>query len=65
MQWGIKLAGIPFSLAYLTRKYWGGLYRSGNTILYVNTGLGTVGMPWRLDMPAEITFITLKRSEIN
>ncbi len=65
MQWGIKLAGIPFSLAYLTRKYWGGLYRSGNTALYVNTGIGTVGMPWRLDMPAEITYITLKRSEIN
>jgi uncharacterized protein len=65
MQWGIKIAGIPFSLAYLTRKNWGGLYRSGNSFLYVNTGLGTVGMPWRLDMPAEITIITLKRGEIN
>jgi uncharacterized protein len=65
MQWGIKLAGIPFSLAYLTRKNWGGLYQSGNSVLYVNTGLGTVGMPWRLDMPAEITLITLKRGKIN
>ena len=65
MQWGIKVAGIPFSLAWLTRKYWGGLYYSGNSALYVNTGFGTVGMPWRLDMPAEITLLTLKRSEVN
>lgn len=65
MQWGIKVAGIPFSLAYFSRKYWGGLYRSGNSVLYVNTGFGTVGVPWRLDMPAEITVFTLKRGEIN
>lgn len=65
MQWAIKGAGIPFSIAHLTRKTWGGLYRHDNQLLYVNTGLGTVGMPWRLDMPAEITVITLKRSEVN
>ena len=65
LQWGIKLAGIPFSLAYFTRKTWGGLYQTGNTVLYVNTGFGTVGMPWRLDMPAKITLFTLKRSEID
>ncbi len=65
LQWGIKLAGIPFSLAYLTRKNWGGLYQTGNSVLYVNTGFGTVGMPWRLDMPAEITLFTLKRSKID
>ncbi len=65
MQWGIKIAGIPFSLAYMQRKYWGGLYGSGNSKLHVNTGFGTVGVPWRLDMPAEFTVITLKRSEIN
>lgn len=65
MQWGIKLAGIPFSLSYFSRKNWGGLYKNDKTFLYVNTGLGTVGVPWRLDMPAEVTLITLKRSEIN
>lgn len=65
LQWGIKLAGIPFSLAYLTRKNWGGLYQTGNSVLYVNTGFGTVGMPWRLDMPAEITLFILKRREVN
>ncbi len=59
MQWGIKAAGIPFSLAWLIEKKWGGLYRYGDTFLYVNTGLGSVGIPWRIDMPAEITVITL------
>lgn len=65
LQWGIKLAGIPFSLAWLTRQNWGGLYQNDNSVLYVNTGLGTVGMPWRLDMPGEITVFTLKRGEVD
>ena len=65
LQLGIVKAGIPFSLSYLTRKNWGGLYKSNNIYLYVNTGLGTVGIPWRIDMPAEITVITLKRVEVN
>ena len=60
LQWALKPAGIPLSLAYFTRATWGGLYNKGDQFLYVNTGLGTVGMPWRLDMPAEITLITLK-----
>ncbi len=65
LQWGIKFAGIPFSLAWLTRKYWGGLYSSAGSHLYVNTGLGTIGIPWRIDMPPEITLITLKRVEVD
>ncbi len=65
LQWGIKLAGIPFSLAYLTRKNWGGLYNKEDKFLNVNTGFGTVGIPWRIDMPAEITIITLKSAEVN
>jgi len=64
-QWGIKKAGITFSLSYLSRKNWGGLYKYGNSQIYVNTGLGTVGVPWRINMPAELTVITLKRVEIN
>lgn len=65
LQWGIKFAGIPFSLAWFTRQHWGGLYQNNNSVLYVNTGLGTVGMPWRLDMPGEITVFTLKRGEVD
>lgn len=65
MQWGIKLGGIRFSIAHLANKYWGGLYRSNNSVLYVNTGLGNVGIPWRLDMAPEITVFTLKRSKVD
>lgn len=64
-QWGIKKAGITFSLSYFVRKNWGGLYKYNNSVLYVNTGLGTVGIPWRINMPAEITVFTLKRIEID
>jgi hypothetical protein len=65
MQWGIIKAGITFSLSYFTRKNWGGLYKHDDSYLYVNTGLGTVGIPWRINMPAEMTVITLKRVEID
>ncbi len=65
MQWGIKLAGIKFSIAHLANNYWGGLYRSNNSVLYVNTGLGNVGIPWRLDMAPEITVFILKRSKVD
>lgn len=65
LQWGIKPAGITFSMSYLTRRYWGGLYGSDDSYLYVNTGLGTVGIPWRIDMPAEITIITIKRGQVD
>ena len=65
LQWGIKVAGITFSLAYLIRKNWGGLYKFNNSYLYVNTGLGTVGIPWRIDMTPELTVFTLKRSKVD
>lgn len=65
LQWGIKKAGITFSLSYFTRSNWGGLYKFENSKLYVSTGLGTVGIPWRINMPPEMTLITLKRMEIN
>ena len=65
LQWGVKLAGITFSLSYFTRKNWNGVYRHENSFLNVNTGLGTVGIPWRIDMPAEISVITLKRGKVD
>jgi len=65
LQWGVKPAGISLSLSYLTRKNWSGLYKFEKSALIVNAGLGTIGIPWRIDMPPEITVITLKRLEIN
>ncbi|MCI9607894.1 MAG: metallophosphoesterase [Muribaculaceae bacterium] len=57
----IEVAGVsPAAMRY---KTWGGLYESEQVAgrrLYVNIGLGTVGIPMRLGATPEITVITLK-----
>lgn len=52
----------PAAFRYPT---WGGLYAdtSGTHQLYVNIGLGTVGLPMRLGATPEITLLTLKAKE--
>ncbi len=52
----------PMALPPLGRKYIEGLFRLQNIQLYVNRGLGTVGVPFRLNCPPEITEITLRRT---
>lgn len=49
----------PPVLPPLGKKYVEGLYRYGETQLYVNRGIGTVGLPLRLNCPPEITMLTL------
>ena len=43
------------------RKYVQGLFRLGQMQLYVNRGIGTVGLPFRLNCPPEITLFTLQQ----
>lgn len=62
LQWGIHMAGIGFSVARAVRHHWGGLYRKDGQFLYVNRGAGVIGMPYRIDMPPEITLITLRKA---
>ena len=50
----------PLSLPDLGRKYVEGWFRFGDLQLYVNRGLGTVGLPFRFDCPPEITLLTLR-----
>jgi uncharacterized protein len=52
----------PLYLPQLAQKYIAGQYQLGNLTLYTNRGLGTVGVPVRLNCPPEITLITLRRS---
>lgn len=47
-------------LPELGRKYVEGWFRVDNMQLYVNRGIGTVGIPFRLDCPPEITLFTLR-----
>jgi len=56
----IEVCGV--SPAVFRYRTWGGLYSSENGFggkLYVNIGLGTVGIPMRLGATPEITVITL------
>jgi len=52
----------PFYLPTLGKKYVLGTYRIGPLTLYTNAGLGTIGVPARLNCPPEITLLTLRRS---
>ena len=49
-------------LPELGRKYVEGCFRLGELQLYVNRGIGTVGIPFRFDCPPEITLMTLRSS---
>ncbi|MDR3724848.1 MAG: metallophosphoesterase [Terracidiphilus sp.] len=56
----IPFAG-RFTLPYMGRKYVRGWYRLEHMQLYVNRGIGTVGVPFRFNCPPEITEFTLRR----
>lgn len=62
MQCMATLFGHKFSPACFNNEFWGGLYAEGDHKLYVNIGVGMVGMPARLGTAyPEITLITLKK----
>ncbi len=51
----------PLILPSGGQKYVEGYFRFGAMQLYVNRGIGTVGLPLRLNCPPEITLFTLRR----
>lgn len=51
------------SPARLLYKQWNGLYYRDGRALYINDGIGAVGIPARLGAAPEITLITLRRGE--
>jgi predicted MPP superfamily phosphohydrolase len=59
-QFRLPLVG-PLVLPSLGQKYVQGWFQLGGMQLYVNRGLGTVGLPFRLNCPPEITLMTLRR----
>ncbi len=57
----IRIPGLrPLALPPLGKLYPHGFYRVGTSQLYVNRGIGTVGVPFRLNCPPEITLGTLR-----
>ncbi len=63
MQMMLTMGGRRLSPARLRYREWGGLYREGGQQLYVNIGLGMVGVPMRIGATPEITLLTLRRGE--
>jgi predicted MPP superfamily phosphohydrolase len=59
MQMGILTRGFKWSPSQYFYPRWNGLYSEGNQFLYVNRGLGVLGIPFRIWMPPEITVIRL------
>jgi predicted MPP superfamily phosphohydrolase len=50
----------PLYLPKMAKKYVWGTYQVGPLALYTNAGLGTIGVPVRLNCPPEITLLTLR-----
>ena len=61
MQIMFNIFGHRLSPARLRFKEWGGHYTEGKQQLYVNIGMGMVGVPMRIGATPEITLITLRR----
>lgn len=51
--------------ARLVSPYVAGIYAEGGSRMYVSRGIGTVGVPFRLNCPPEITKIVLERADIS
>ena len=52
------------SFSSIRYKEWSGLYLEGNQGLYVNVGVGNVGIPFRFGSLPEITVITLRKKQL-
>lgn len=59
MQFGVRGENFQWSPAKYIYKEWAGLYKEGNSQLYVNTGYGFLGYPGRVGIAPEITVFEL------
>ncbi|HVG19958.1 MAG TPA: metallophosphoesterase [Blastocatellia bacterium] len=59
-QIALSFGDLILAPARLSTMFIAGLFKIGNSHLYVNRGLGTTGPPIRIGAPPEITLITLK-----
>lgn len=57
-----KYGNAILTPAAFASSYIAGKYSAGGTQMYVSRGIGTVGLPIRLNCPPEITRIVLRRS---
>ncbi|HWA06609.1 MAG TPA: metallophosphoesterase [Ignavibacteria bacterium] len=55
----LKFGSFNLSFAATVSKYIEGIYKIGKSNMYVSRGIGSVGLPIRINCPPEITKITL------
>ena len=58
-QLGLKIGNKLFSPASFAFKYWSGLYEKNGQYIYVNRGIGYIGLPMQIGVRPEITVIEL------
>lgn len=62
-QMGIRFKDKLFSPASLVFKYWSGLYKVNDQYIYVNRGIGYIGLPMFIGVRPEITVIELSAAK--
>ncbi len=62
MQFGVNLPGLKWSPVQYSYPQWAGLYEQGRQKLYVNVGLGYLGVSMRVGFLPEITVLELRRA---
>ncbi|MCU0290387.1 MAG: metallophosphoesterase [Thermoanaerobaculaceae bacterium] len=62
-QVAVELGPLRWSLARGMFPRWHGLYEVAGQVLHVSSGVGYVGLPFRLGCPSEIALLELRRSE--
>lgn len=62
MQFGVNLPFFKWSPVQYSYPQWAGIYEQGRQKLYVNVGLGYLGVPMRAGFLPEITVLELRRA---
>lgn len=57
-----RLGGLSLTPAQLASPYVWGMYGHGETQMFVSRGIGTVGLPMRINCPPEVVVLTLTRA---
>ena len=60
MQFGIEIPGFKWSPVQFKYPRWGGLYTENNQHLYVNRGIGYIGVAARVGISPEVTVLELQ-----
>jgi predicted MPP superfamily phosphohydrolase len=55
----VKVGDFTLAPATLVSRYIAGLYDIGDSLMYVSRGVGTIGVPFRINCPPEVTLFTL------